>query len=436
MQNEKRSFYAVVVVLIILISIFFVVVQYQLKSITEKEEDKQSLEVTIIADKGSGTSPLKVNFKPLVLNEKGEVRFTWDFGNGITSNEENPTYTYIEEGEYVCKLMIENGNRRQNDSYNIIVLPNNPPDVKIIVDSTGFRPATIKFDAQVFEPEGENVEYKWEIKYPLLLSSEKIEEINEKSFTKKFWRPGNYVATLTVTDESGNSVTEFKRIQISKSQIELFIQSFTFTSVMFKTIWPIIDPFVGPVLYEFLDDNWLNFPPLVQRLSLFLLNFLGISYDPPIEKADLFIMEIDEINHSTSVNESGAVSTKVSISSPIIIKNNDSSNVAKNVYLTLVDPLSDEKGLHDEINREELTVSINVGGVTKQLFYNGEYKNYKDCVLIDNLAYGDLFTGEITVTLNNADSGTFKDNEIYSCNLYIYQEKADFVEAIPFEIIT
>jgi len=437
MKKEKMLFYTIIVVMILIFAIFFGVVQFQLKSITEKEEDELSLEATIIADKSSGTSPLKVNFKPLILNEVGEVRFTWDFGNGITSNEESPTYTYIEEGEYDCKLIVEDDNSKQKDSYKVIVLPNNPPEVKIVCDTTAFRPATIDFDAEVFDPEGENLIYNWNLKYPPFFGFENNETINQKSFSKKFWRNGNYVAELTVTDESGNSATDYEIIQVQKSQIEIMYSTLNFiilikSPAIINSIWKFFeDPFTN-----YLDDHWLEWPSGIQNLILKVIGFANINYEPPIPKADLVISEIDVFNHSASVNSSGGVPTEVSISNSILIKNNDILNVAKNVYLTLIDPLSDEKGLIDEIEREELTVSIDAGKVSKQLFYNGEYKNYEDCVLIDNLAYGDTFTGEITVTLNSADIGTFKDNEIYSCNLYVYQEKADFVEAIPFEIIT
>jgi len=438
MQKEKKIFFSCIIVVILINSIFFGIIEIQINTIAEKDDDKQELEVTIIVYKSSGTPPLKVSYKPLVLNYDGEVKYYWDFGDGSQSNEKNPSYTYKEKGDYICKLTVKDSSREKNDSLNVIVFPNNPPKVKIVCDTTANRPATIEFDAEVFDPEGEELSYWWVVKYPPFLGVEKNITSDQKSFSHKFWRNGMYVAELTVTDESGIFATDYEIIQIQPSQIEQIYGMLNFI-ILIKS--PAIIGMIWSVFEEqfssYLDENWLDMPDTLQNLILKLLDFgNNIDYEPPIPQADLLVSDIGEFNHSNSINSSGAVTTEVCISNSLVIENNDSINVAKNVYLTLKDPLSDNKGLPDEIGIESLTVSIDIGGISKQIFYNGEYKEFTDCVLIDNLANGDISTGEITVTMNIADSGTFKNNEIYTCNLYVYQEKADFVEAIPFEIVT
>ena len=53
----------------------------------------------------SGESPLVVTFTPLV---EGSIRsWLWDFGDGTTSSERNPSHAYINEGTYSVTLTVE-----------------------------------------------------------------------------------------------------------------------------------------------------------------------------------------------------------------------------------------------------------------------------------------------------------------------------------------
>ncbi|KYK27457.1 hypothetical protein AYK20_02580 [Thermoplasmatales archaeon SG8-52-1] len=441
MKDKILKFIGIVLVATILIfsiSIFLTQkeIEYFSKQIIEVKE--KPLSVRIFADTSSGTSPLTVNFKPLLINNRDNTEFHWDFGDGNISNEEKPIYIFKKSGIFRCKLTIKDGNTTASDSFNITVLPNNPPDFKIIVSkTTGFRPEEIKFDVQVFDPEGDEVTYLWKVKYPPFFSNEKVDKITKKNFTKKFIRNGNYVAELTVTDEAGNSVTQFVRIQISKSEFESNIGSITNLITKFKTvIWPILEGNFGPKLYDFLDSFWLDLHPFFQKMIAALLDYLNIRYDPIIPYANLEFLDIEDINHSLTVNSKGDVNTQTSVSSIIKIKNNDSNNIAKNIYITLVNPITEDKGLNEEIELDELEVSIYSGGVDKKLFFDGSYKNFKNGYLIDSLDYGDEFLGNLVVTLNKAADGTFTDDQSYPCNLYIFQEKAAYVDEVPFTILT
>ena len=105
-RNIKIVFSTLVVIGILLISIFAVTTKQEIDDINEvieKVED-QPLSVRILADASSGTNPLTVNFKPLLLNSKNQVEYSWDFGDGNTSTEINPSYTYRESGIFSCKL--------------------------------------------------------------------------------------------------------------------------------------------------------------------------------------------------------------------------------------------------------------------------------------------------------------------------------------------
>lgn len=57
------------------------------------------------ASERSGPPPLKVSFKD--ESEGGATSWSWDFGDGNTSGEQNPTHTYASSGSYQVTLKIE-----------------------------------------------------------------------------------------------------------------------------------------------------------------------------------------------------------------------------------------------------------------------------------------------------------------------------------------
>jgi len=57
-----------------------------------------------VADHTSGAHPLTVNFAD---NSTGVVAsYTWDFGDGNTSAEQNPTHVYAAPGTYTVKQTV------------------------------------------------------------------------------------------------------------------------------------------------------------------------------------------------------------------------------------------------------------------------------------------------------------------------------------------
>ena len=161
-----------------------------------------------------------------------------------------------------------------------------------------------------------------------------------------------------------------------------------------------------------------------------------IDYEPPVPKAELEVSEITNINLSQYVNETGVVEINVTSSSSFTITNIDPSNIAEYTYISLDKPYSEDQGLVDEIEKEDITVSLEVGPMSNKLFYNRNYTNWEDCYNIEKLAQGDSINLGISVTLK--EGGTFIKGE-YPCTLYLYQEKtldkAELVDEIPFTII-
>ena len=54
----------------------------------------------------SGTAPLNVNFSD--ESENNPISWQWDFGDGNTSTQQNPSYTYNDDGNYTVSLIVSN----------------------------------------------------------------------------------------------------------------------------------------------------------------------------------------------------------------------------------------------------------------------------------------------------------------------------------------
>jgi len=78
------------------------------------EEEEYELDVIAEADPDEGPPPLKTQFTASVEEESGgPFTFKWDFGDGGTSTDQNPTHTYEKVGEYTATLTVtdQKGNK-------------------------------------------------------------------------------------------------------------------------------------------------------------------------------------------------------------------------------------------------------------------------------------------------------------------------------------
>jgi chitodextrinase len=65
------------------------------------------LDVIVEGEPDEGPPPLTVKFLGYIEEDEGSPwKFAWDFGDGATSIEQNPTHTYKSEGEYTAALTV------------------------------------------------------------------------------------------------------------------------------------------------------------------------------------------------------------------------------------------------------------------------------------------------------------------------------------------
>jgi hypothetical protein len=141
----------------------------------------------------------------------------------------------------------------------------------------------------------------------------------------------------------------------------------------------------------------------------------------------------DEFDHSATVDADGAVATDTDVFNTLTIENNDDTNTANNVYLMLWNPVSNKDGIDTDLQVEETYVFIEVGGLTKALYNNGDFT---DGYLIGDLAPGDKVTIEVHITLQEANDDTYIDGETYDCDVYVYQPSINYADAVDFTVLT
>ena len=230
----------------------------------ETNSDGKLSEALIIPDSTSGTAPLSIHFKSLLKNFNEPVEYDWDFGDGNSSIDANPSHIYEAEGTYNCTLKVSSDSIDSTDSLRITVSKNNPPMIKIIVDKTsGNRPMTVHFDVDGFDTDGEIVSYDWEILYPPILSYQKVTTHDERNFSERFLITGLYEVKLTVIDDTGNIATDYIKIQVLGHQIELMVKGGLFYISQITS---------GLRVFNFIKDLFVDDEPqtFFERVRLFL----------------------------------------------------------------------------------------------------------------------------------------------------------------------
>ena len=143
-----------------------------------------------------GCVPLVVNF----INQStgsGNLTYLWDFGNGNTSNLQNPVANYINPGTYTVKLIVTNGT-----DYDTIIKPNyikvfKNPQANFTVGppNYGCVPFTINFTSNCILGDAPINSYVWDF------GNGTNSNLQNPSAT--YTQVGYYNVSLLVTDTNG-----------------------------------------------------------------------------------------------------------------------------------------------------------------------------------------------------------------------------------------
>ncbi|MBN1618225.1 PKD domain-containing protein, partial [Candidatus Dojkabacteria bacterium] len=167
---------------------------------------------SFIALPTSGTRPLTVNFTDTSISYDGVVSWVWNFGDGQTSSDQNPSHIYS-EGKYHVSLMVveadgDSGTITKNNYIIAQPPPNSLPVANFGIQSSA-NPAIneeISFIDQSIDTDGTVTSWLWNF-------GDGNTTITRNPI-HKFQSMGTYTITLTVKDDDGATDTITKQLTI------------------------------------------------------------------------------------------------------------------------------------------------------------------------------------------------------------------------------
>jgi PKD repeat protein len=154
----------------------------------------------------SGLKPLTVNFSDSSTSYDGITAWEWDFGDGYTSTEQNPTHEYATEGIYTVSLTVYEADGDSDTEakvdYIIVTRENQPPVSDPNGPYTGTEGAAILFSGSgSYDPDGSIVSYVWDFGF----GDGNTGTGESPAYT--YAQNGIYNVTLVVTDNEGATDT-------------------------------------------------------------------------------------------------------------------------------------------------------------------------------------------------------------------------------------
>ena len=156
---------------------------------------KAQITSSFTVDNSEGCGNLTVTFTNTSTFPAGST-FLWDFGNGNTSNQENPnSINYVNVGTYTISLTVSNGG--ESDTYTLDVVVHSFPEI-VSINSTansGCVPIDISFTGQATEGDGAITNWEWHFGDGSIGSGQ--------TSSHNYTIPGPRNITLNITDVFG-----------------------------------------------------------------------------------------------------------------------------------------------------------------------------------------------------------------------------------------
>lgn len=160
----------------------------------------------------SGAAPLTVQFDGSASGGCPDYTYAWSFGDGSSSSDQNPSHTYERVGDYFASLTITDS-KGTTSQRSVSLTVSCPPLVCTASGNptSGTVPLTVQFNGSV-NGGCPPVIYSWDFRDGGSSSDQSPSHI--------YQTPGDYAASLTVTDSKGNTCQKSLSI---KSAAEEFI---------------------------------------------------------------------------------------------------------------------------------------------------------------------------------------------------------------------
>ncbi len=130
------------------VTLLFLVHIFWFVSSCEREEGTLLLHADFTTEVSVVKKESQVKFKNRSQNADS---FTWDFGDGRTSTEENPSHTYLASGSYMVKLVAVNDT--ENDTFSSIITVKDH-EITVMSYNIAFSGGTVDFLYEMWERDG------------------------------------------------------------------------------------------------------------------------------------------------------------------------------------------------------------------------------------------------------------------------------------------
>jgi PKD repeat protein len=150
---------------------------------------------------------LTVDFTDASTDSDGTVeQWSWDFGDGATSTEQNPSHTYGEAGDHTVTLTVtdNDGATRTTTQTVSVTLSNQAPTADFTWAATDL---TVDFTDASSDPDGTIEEWSWDLGDGATST--------EQNPSHTFAADGSYAVTLTVTDNDGATDTKTQTVSVA-----------------------------------------------------------------------------------------------------------------------------------------------------------------------------------------------------------------------------
>lgn len=180
-------------------------------TINVNESENEAPIAITSAQPDSGDAPLEVQFTGSDSTDDLKVAsYFWDFKDGSTSSNKNPSYSFTNAGTYEVELTVYDDEGLSNKKTITITVNEQENDEAPIAfvsatPESGTAPLEVQFTGSNSTDDDEVVSYSWNFKDGSSSSN--------KNPSHTFENPGNYSVKLTVSDKSGQ--THSKNITIS-----------------------------------------------------------------------------------------------------------------------------------------------------------------------------------------------------------------------------